>query len=534
MGGFDHIIVGGGSAGATLAARLSEDPARKVCLLEAGGRGDGLLVRLPLGALLMLSGRPRINNWAYNTVPQPGLDGRRGYQPRGRVLGGSSAINAMLYVRGHRTDYDDWAASGCEGWGWDDVLPYFKRSESNARGASKVHGADGPLQVSDQIAPRPISRAFLKACGALQHRVVDDVNGGDNEGATLFQTTSFHDPARRGERCSAAAGYLHPVMTRENLTVITGAQATKVLLENRRAKGVAYKSGSAAREVLGDEVILAGGAFNSPQLLMLSGIGEARELRRHGIAVAHDLPGVGKNLQDHLDLILTFRATAPGTVGTSLRSAAEIAQALISWARDGSGRASSPFAEGAAFLKTEPGLAAPDIQLHFVIAMVENHLRSIRWGHGFSCHVCALKPWSRGEVFLESADPLAAPGIDPRYLSDDRDLATLTRGARMAREIMHAPPLAPWRGEEIGSHAGMSDADWARVIRGRADTIYHPVGTCKMGTDDDAVVDPALRVRGMDALRVVDASVMPTIPRGNTNAPTIMIAEKAADMIRAA
>ncbi|MEM9436391.1 MAG: GMC family oxidoreductase N-terminal domain-containing protein [Pseudomonadota bacterium] len=532
---YDHIIVGGGSAGATLAARLSEDPARQVCLLEAGGEGKSLLIRLPLGALAMLSGWPvKINNWAFHTVPQPGLNGRRGYQPRGKTLGGSSAINAMLYVRGHRADYDGWAASGCEGWGWDDVLPYFLKSETNSRGASDIHGADGPLQVSDQIAPRAISHAFLEACGELQHRVVDDFNGGDNEGASLFQTTTFHDPARRGERCSAAAGYLHPVMDRPNLTVITGAQATKITLEGTRATGVEYRQGAARRSLRGGEVILSGGAFGSPQLLQLSGIGRPQDIERHGITMRHALPGVGQNLQDHLDVILTYRAKAPGTHGLSLAGGWNILKSLAPWARDGSGPASSPFAEGCAFLKTAQDMHAPDIQLHFVIAMVEDHLRKLRAGHGFSCHICALRPQSRGEVFLQSADPLAAPGIDPRYLSDSRDLETLTKGAEMAREIMHAPALATWRGQEIGPKGEMSKADWERLIRGKSDTIYHPVGTCKMGTDEMAVVDPALRVHGLDGLRIVDASIMPTITSGNTNAPTIMIAEKAADMIKAA
>ncbi|MEM6478223.1 MAG: GMC family oxidoreductase N-terminal domain-containing protein [Pseudomonadota bacterium] len=533
MEAFDHVIIGGGSAGAVLASRLSEDPVRKVCLLEAGGRGDGLLVRLPLGAVLTLPGWPiKLNNWAFETVPQAGLLGRRGYQPRGRGLGGSSAINAMLYVRGHRDDYDAWARDhGCTGWGWEDVLPFFMKSEANDRGKSAVHGGDGPLHVSDQIAPRAISRAFLAACGGRQHRLRDDLNGGDNEGASLFQTTTFHSPGRRGERCSAAAGFLHPVLARANLTVLTGAHATAISFEGRRATGVTFARGRTKGHVSAGEVILSAGAFGSPQLLQLSGIGRPEDIAPYGIKMRHALQGVGQNLQDHLDLTLTYRAKAPGTLGLSARGAAEMARAIWSWARDGSGPASSPFAEGAAFLKTARDLAAPDIQLHFVIAMVENHLRRLRVGHGFSCHICALTPHSRGEVFLKSADPRAAPGIDPRYLSDARDLDTMIKGAEMAREIMRAPELAPWRGEEITPKGQMTRTHWEKLIRRRADTIYHPVGTCKMGQGEDAVVDPDLRVRGLERLRVVDASVMPAIIRGNTNAPTIMIAEKAADLI---
>ncbi|MEM1232825.1 MAG: GMC family oxidoreductase N-terminal domain-containing protein [Pseudomonadota bacterium] len=524
---YDHVIVGGGSAGAVLAARLSEDPARSVCLLEAGGAGTGILVRLPLGAVAMLPGRPRINNWAFQTVPQAGLNGRRGYQPRGKALGGSSAINAMLYVRGHRDDYQSWG----EGWSWDEVLPYFIRSESNERGESDLHGSDGPLHVADQIAPRAISHAFIEACRELQHPVTDDFNRGDNEGASLFQTTTFYSPERRGERCSAAAGFLHPVMDRPNLTVMTGVQATRLVFDGKRACGVEYAKGKTRGQVSGGEIVLSGGAFGSPHLLQLSGIGRPEDIRPYGVELRHELPAVGQNLQDHLDLTLTFRAKAPGTLGVSARGAWEVLESLRAWAKDGSGHASSPFAEGGAFLRSRPEEPSPDIQLHFVVAMVVNHLRTLRMGHGFSCHVCALRPHSRGEVFLRSADPLAAPGIDPRYLSDPRDLTAMIRGARLTQDLMHAPALDHWRGREVGTHRAMTDADWAERIRAMADTIYHPVGTCHMG--DDGVVDHRLRVHGLEGLRVVDASVMPTIPSGNTNAPTIMIAEKAADLIKA-
>ena len=532
---FDYVIAGGGSAGATLASRLSEDPAVQVCLLEAGGGGDHILIRAPMGAVGLVPGRGKLCNWAYRTVPQPGLNGRRGFQPRGKALGGSSAINAMLYVRGHRSDYDGWADLGCDGWSWDDCLPYFLRSEANENGADSFHGGDGPLQVSNQKHARPITRAFIEAATTCQHREVADFNTGENEGAGLYQVTQFHSGPRRGERCSAAAAYLFPVRAaRPNLTIVTGAHANRVLMDGKRAVGVEYRKGRATLTARARrEVIVAAGAFNSPQLLLLSGIGPAEELARHGIAVVHDLPGVGKNLQDHLDFIMAYTSRDTDNFGIGFRAALNMLGHVRQWRKDRAGMVSTCFAEGAAFLKTDPALDRPDIQLHFVIGIVDDHARKLHYGHGFSCHVCALRPYSRGEVFLQSADPRAAPGIDPRYLSDPRDLRTTIKGAKLMRQILQAPAMAKYRHKELfGLRDGMSDADWERHIRARADTIYHPVGTCKMGTDDMAVVDPSLRVRGVEGLRVVDASVMPTLIGGNTNAPTIMIAERAADLIR--
>jgi choline dehydrogenase-like flavoprotein len=532
---FDFVIIGGGSAGSTMAARLSEDPDVTVCLLEAGGKGNSILLRAPVGAVTALPGYGKLFNWAFKTVPQPGLNGRCGYQPRGRALGGSSAINAMLYVRGHKADYEDWAALGCDGWGWNDCLPFFKKSENNERSFDNSHGNNGPLQVSNQKSPRPITHAFIAAAAANQHCLRTDFNDGDNEGVGMYQVTQFHDDNKNGERCSAAAAYLYPVIDRPNLTVITKAHATKILFEGKRAVGVTYRQDKIAKTVHANkEIILAMGALQSPQLLQLSGVGRANNITPHGIEMVHELAGVGQNLQDHLDFTLSYKSKDTNNFGIGLVATARLILAMLEWWRTGNGMIATPFAEGAAFLKTDPSLDRPDIQLHFVIAVVDDHARRLHLGYGYSCHVCVLRPHSRGTVTLQNADPMADPVIDPQFLSDRRDLDTMIKGAKMTRQILQTEPLASYAKRElfdVKDH--MSDAEWERHIRARADTIYHPVGTCKMGIDDLAVVDPQLRVHGLTRLRVVDASVMPTLIGGNTNAPTIMIAEKCADMIKA-
>jgi choline dehydrogenase-like flavoprotein len=530
---FDYVIVGGGSGGAVLASRLSEDPGVQVCLLEAGGEGRGILVRAPAATVAMLPGRPRINNYAYRTVPQPGLDGRRGYQPRGRCLGGSSAINAMLYVRGHREDYDDWARAGCAGWSFDEVLPYFIRAEGNQRGASALHGAGGPLQVAEQQTPRAITEDFVRAAQACGIPRNDDFNGPAQEGAGLYQVTQFHGGARNGERCSVAAAYLHPAMKRSNLTVLTGAQALRVVLDGKRAVGVEVRRGGATETIAARrEVVLCGGAFNSPQLLMLSGIGDPAELAEHGIAVRHALPGVGRNLQDHVDFILAYTSKDTELFGIGAVAGLKLMKAILEWRKRGTGLVATPFAEGGAFIKSSPELRRPDLQLHFVIAITDDHARKLHMGFGFSCHVCVLRPKGRGDVRLHDANPLSAPRIDPRFLSEPEDVALLLQGVKKTREILRAPALARYRHRELYTAEAHTDDELVRHIRARADTVYHPVGTCKMGTDAMAVVDAQLRVHGIENLRVVDASVMPTLIGGNTNAPTVMMAERAADWMR--
>lgn len=526
---FDYIICGGGSAGCVLAARLSEDPRLSVCLIEAGGTGRGLLIRAPALVATMVSGRPPLHNWAFHTVPQPGLNNRRGFQPRGKALGGSSAINAMLYVRGHPRDYDEWADLGAVGWDWQSVLPWFLKAEGNARGASALHGADGPLQVGDQRYPRPISRAYLAACAECQIPETADFNGAEQAGAGLYQVTQFHSGPRKGERCSAAAAYLHPAMHRPNLTVLTRARVARITLEDKRATGVLLTNGKALRARA--EVILSAGAFGSPHLLMLSGIGPAEELRTHGIALAHDLPGVGQNLQDHLDYTISHRSLRRDVVGLNPRGLMRLAKAGLRWRKTGEGLFASPMAEGGAFLQSRPGLDRPDLQIHFVVGIVDQHMRRLHMADGYSAHVCVLRPASRGSVGLTDARPASPPRIDPGFLREPSDLQTLMAGARLMEKILDAPALAPWRGTRLYPHDG-SDAALEADIRARADTIYHPVGTCRMGQDDMAVTDPAGRVRGVRGLRVVDASLMPRLIGGNTNAPTIMMAKKIAAGIR--
>lgn len=524
---FDYVIVGGGSAGSVLAARLSEDSEVKVCLVEAGGKGDSWAVKVPLGIIATVPG-PFIN-WSFRTVPQAELNLRSTYQPRGRVLGGSSAINAMIYTRGHPSDYDSWAGAGNPGWAYEDVLPYFKRAEANLTFRDRWHGSEGPLPVSELRTGNPLHPIFLEAARQAGFKECADFNGADQEGVGTYQVTQ-----KEGERWSVARAYLHPVMHRSNLKVITHGWARRVRFHGARAIGVdVYHRGRIDLISAKREVILAAGAFQSPQLLMLSGIGPGEELQRVGLSVVRHLPGVGQNLQDHLDYTIIHRAKPLGTLGASPIGVWRLWKDLGRYRRERRGMLTSNVAEAGGFVKSDPALPVPDIQLHFCTAIVHNHGRTLRHlAHGYSLHACVLRPKSRGTVKLASADPMSEPLIDPRYLSAPEDMVGMVKCFKLARAILNAPAFAPYRRGEMFT-AGVDAVDRIRAaVRARAETIYHPAGTCRMGTDEGAVVDAELRVRGVEALRVVDASVMPTLIGGNTNAPTIMIAEKASDFIK--
>ena len=520
---FDVVVVGAGSAGCALAGRLSEDPSLSVLLLEAGGSDDVLEVQVP--AALYKTFRTR-RDWNYATEPQPAAAGRSLFWPRGKLLGGSSSINAMIYIRGAAADYDAWAArTGDPSWSYEQVLPLFRRMEDNGRGADDFHGVGGPLRVEDPRSPHPWSRAVVESAVAAGYPRNPDFNGARQEGAGLYQLTQ-----KRGRRWSTADAYLRPALHRPNLTVRTGAQVTRVLLDGSRATGVEYLSGGQQHTVHAEEVLLSGGAINSPQLLMLSGIGPADHLRDVGVEVAHDLPGVGGGLQDH-PLVPTIWHVREGRSLFRGESPAGYAQ----WFARRRGPLTSNLAEAGLYTRSSPELAEPDLQFHFLPVKYWQQARVDPDVDAFTACAVLVDVHSRGSVRLRSADPTWAPAIDAGYLTDDRDLEALVTGVQKAREIASVGPLAGVLAEEwspggtVSSREGLRDA-----VRQTLESLYHPVSSARMGTDDQSVVDPELRVHGIDGLRVVDASVMPTLVRGNTNAPTIMIAERGADLVRAA
>lgn len=530
---FDYVIVGGGSAGCVLAGRLSEDPAVTVCLLEAGGPDDSVLVRAPLG--FAATAALGLHNWGFETVPQAGFKGRRGFAPRGKVLGGSSSVNAMVYTRGNPHDYDGWAALGNPGWGWQDVLPYFKKSEhSECTGANDLRGVGGPLNVSFLPSASSINEAFEQACQAQGIPRTPDYNGAQQFGVGRAQVTQ-----KNGERWNAARAYVTPHLQRPNLTVISHAEASRVLLDGQRAVGVTFRQGqkNAQQERTlraKREVLLAAGAYGSPKLLLLSGIGPADHLQAHGIEVKHALPGVGENLQDHLSAVLIYRNLRPETtLGFSMAGGRAMLAAINQWRRHRTGWVTSNVSETQAFVSTDGHTDHPDIQLALCNGIIDDHTRKRHWGHGYTLHVTLMRPQSRGTLRLQSADPAAPPLIDPAFFSAAADMARLVRGTQLGLDIMNSAPLASYRGPMLYEVDRKDPARIADFLRDHSDTEYHPVGTCKMGPANDAmaVVDAQLRVHGLQGLRVVDASVMPTLVSGNTNAPTMMLAEKAAAMM---
>ena len=550
---FDYVIVGGGSAGCVLANRLTENPEVTVCLLETGPPDNNPLIHIPaMFAFLQESeyayqyetspqkefNEVTVTEGASNAVdsfggshpmPQNYQEKRKGFQPRGRTLGGSSSVNGMVYIRGHKWDYDHWASLGNEGWSYDDVLPYFTKSEHNESLDDNYHGKDGPLNVAELRHDNPFSRYFVEA-GSQHYPINHDFNGAEQEGVGLYQVTQ-----KNGKRCSAAAGYLNPVKNRKNLTILTDTVVDKVVFENLRAVSVKCKTENRDNEIHAKkEILLCGGAYGSPTILQRSGIGNENFLQSKGIECLVNLKGVGENLQDHIDYITSHRVDSWELFGKPNRSLKFFLRApleLLKYVLASKGMWTSNLAEGGAFIKSDESLDVPDLQLHFTVGMVEDHGRADVWGNGFSCHVCLLRPKSVGTVKIASKDTDDDPIIDPNYLSHEDDMKIMIKGYKKMMEIMNTEPLKQFN--NIRNPVNINDDKAIEsAIRTRSDTIYHPVGTCKMGNDDMAVVDSNLRVKGVSGLRVIDASIMPTLIGGNTNAPAIMIAEKAADLIK--
>jgi choline dehydrogenase len=526
-GEFDYIIVGAGSAGCVLANRLSEDPGTRVLLLEAGGRDNYIWVKIPVGYLYCI-GNPR-TDWGFRTRAEPGLNGRAIAYPRGRILGGCSAINGMLYLRGQARDYEQWRQLGNPGWGWDDVLPYFRRHEDYHSGADEMHGAGGEWRIEEQRLSWELLDAFADACEAAGIPKTDDFNRGDNLGVSYFRVNQ-----RAGWRWSAATGFLKPALRRPNLTVLTHAQADGLILEGRRAAGVRFRQNGAPREARArGEVILAAGAIGSPHILQLSGIGPGQLLQDHGIAVAHDLPGVGANLQDHLQLRCAYRVEGVLTLNERAKTLLGKVDIALEYLLKRSGPMSMAPSQLGAFARSSESVETPDLEYHVQPLTLDQFGEPLHDFPAFTASVCHLRPESRGSVHLTSPDPTAAPEIAPNYLSTEGDRHIAAQAIRLTRRIVAQAPLAKYRPQEFRPAPGTGDSDeeLAKAAGEIGTTIFHPVGTAKMGTDPMAVVDARLRVHGIYGLRVIDASVMPTITSGNTNSPVLMVAEKGAEMV---
>lgn len=523
----DYIVVGAGSAGCVLANRLSADERNQVLLLEAGGRDSNPWIHIPVGYFKTLH-NPKLD-WCYRTEPDAKVAGREIQWPRGKVLGGSSSLNGLLYVRGQREDYDRWAALGNEGWSFDEVLPYFKKSEDQERGASAYHGVGGPLKVSDLRLRRPIADHFIKAAQEIGIPYNDDYNGASQEGVGYFQQTAY-----RGFRWSTAKGFLRPAMRRSNLRVETHAQTLRILFEGKRAVGVEYLQGGERRVARARcEIVLAAGAIGSPQILQNSGVGPVEVLQRAGVQVRHALPGVGRNLQDHLQVRLVFK-TRERTLNDEVNSPIQKLWIGLQYMLSRTGPLTLAASQVAIFTRSSPEVERPDIQFHMQPLSADKPGEGAHPFSAFTSSVCQLRPWSRGRIEIRSADPLAYPAIHANYLGDERDHAVVIGGVKVARRIAEAPALKPHIiSEFVPGGQYQSDAELLDAARRYSQSIYHPAGTCRMGSDEEAVVDARLRVRGLVGLRVADASIMPELVSGNTNAPAIMIGEKAADMMLA-
>jgi len=526
---FDYIIVGAGSAGCVVANRLSEDPNNHVLLLEAGPEDKSPLIHIPFGIIgLIKEGK---HNWGYNTEPQQHLNNRALYWPRGKTLGGSSSINAMVYIRGHPQDYDDWAQMGNVGWDWKSVEPIFRAHEHNEVMKGPIHGCDGELNVTNVRDPNPLTKVFIDACVERGYPRNNDFNGVSQYGAGPYQVTQ-----KDGRRFSSAKAFLNPVKKRANLTVLTGALVRKVIIEDQKAVGVEYQlgDGNVATYLVNKEVILCGGAINSPHLLMLSGVGDEAHLKTHGIDCHKHLPGVGQNLMDHLDMTVMIKDASSRSIGFSIQSIKRNIVEFIRYFTKRRGMLASNASEAGAFLSISGDKSRPDIQLHFLPSFIQDHGRKFTYGHGCTIHVCQLRPKSRGCISLGTSNPVDPPKMDPNYLSDSFDAEVLVKGVKLARQIFKTKAFSTSNGgEEAPGTDVVSDKALREDIQRRAETIYHPAGTCKMGVDDMAVVNPDLKVIGIDGLRVADASIMPTLLGGNTNAPSMVIGEKVSRSILA-